>query len=93
MSIYSQLEVSMIVTDEFINELFINTNFGKPINDSIRKKKYLLGETLKHLTEGYWVGHTAFHIALDGGFIKDGKKSEPKELTAFGNAFITQLAE
>ena len=83
----------MKITDSFINDLFENTNFGKPINESTFKKRYLLGETLRHLVDGYWVGHTAYHIALDGGFVKDGKKSVPKVLTAFGVAFLNELNE
>ena len=81
----------MKITDEFISKLFIGKDFGEPINKSRYKKRHLLGETLRHLVEGFWVAEPAFLIAINGGFIKDGKKNTPKHLTAFGEAFIEEL--
>ena len=85
------INILMKITDETINELFSKTDFGKPINESIFKKRYLLGETLACLVGGYWVNAAAFNIALVGGLIHDGKKNNPKELTALGQSFLDEL--
>jgi hypothetical protein len=80
----------MDVTDEYINKLFIGTNFGESINNSVDEKNRLIYKTLIDLKHGYWSGHTSYHIVLNGGFIHDGKKCEPKKLTAFGDFFMSQ---
>jgi hypothetical protein len=81
----------MKITDEFISKLFIGKDFGERINKSRYKKRVFLGEILGHLLKGYWVEDSAFNIATNGGFIKDGKKNTPKQLTAFGEVFIEEL--
>ncbi len=80
-----------VVTDEFINKLFEGTNFGKPINGCVQKKREQIAKTLRDQTAGYWSGHTAYHIAVNGGFLKDAKRSTNKELTAFGAAFMSEF--
>lgn len=84
---------SIIVSDEYVNELFEGTNFGEVINNDVTEKRKQLHKTLTAVAKGSWSGHTAYHIVLDGGFIKDGKTGEPKELTALGNAFMSQFED
>ena len=78
----------MEFTDEFINELFVGTNFGATINESVTEKRILIAKTLNNQVDGYWSGHTAYNIVVDAGFLKDAKSSEKKELTAFGVEFL-----
>lgn len=78
----------MKITDEYINKLFENTNFGPEVNSSAEGKRKMLAKTLKNQVDGYWSGHTAYHIAINGGFLKDAKSGSPKELTALGELFL-----
>lgn len=77
----------MVVSDEYINQLFEGSNFGDAVNSCVKQKRALLAKTLRNQVEGYWSGHTAYHIAVDGGFLKDAKQG-PKRLTALGAAFL-----
>lgn len=78
----------MSVTDEFISELFEGTNFGALTNGSISLKRALIKRTLQCQLDSYWSGHTAYHIVVDGGFLKDGKSNTPKKLTKLGEDFM-----
>ena len=77
-----------VVSDEYINKLFEGTNFGEQINNCVKAKRKQLVKTLRDQVAGYWSGHTAYHIAVNGGFLKDAKKSEAKQLTVLGVAFL-----
>ena len=74
--------------DDYINKLFDGTNFGEPTNGSVEEKRKLIKESLRNQLDGFWTGRTMYHILIDGGFLKDAKTSEPKELTALGRAFL-----
>ena len=80
--------MSVDITDEYINKLFEGTNFGRPVNESVVKKRELIAKTLRNQVDGYWSGHTAYHIVIDGGFLLDAKSGKPKVLTALGEAFL-----
>ena len=86
----STLTDVLCVSDKFINELFAGTNFGESINNCVEAKRKQLAKTLRDQVHGYWSGHTAYHIAVDGGFLKDAKSGETKILTALGWAFIQE---
>ena len=77
-----------VVSDKFINDLFAGTNFGSAVNDSVDKKRELIAKTLHNQINGFWSGHTAYHIVVEGGFLIDAKSGEQKKLTALGQAFI-----
>lgn len=79
-----------IVSDKFINELFDGTNFGKPTNESVDKKRQQIAKTLRDQITGYWSGHTAYHIAVNGGFLHDAKSGDTKRLTALGILFLNE---
>lgn len=81
-------DTESVAPDAYINSLFENTNFGSDINSSPIKKRELLAKTLKNQVDGYWSGHTAYHIALNGGFLHDAKSGKQKRLTALGRAYI-----
>ena len=78
----------MSVTDDFINELFEGTNFGAPINGSIKMKRALIKKTLQNQMDAYWSGSTAYGIVVYGGFLRDGKSSTHKKLTKLGEDFM-----
>lgn len=60
-------------------------NLAKAGIDEQRKQ---LHKTLRDQTNGYWSGHTAYHLAVDGGFLVDGKSNTKKKLTEFGKIFM-----
>lgn len=78
----------MVLSDEFINKMFKGTNFGGKINNCVKAKREQILKTLKNQTEGYWSGHTAYHLVVDAGLLHDAKKDEDKKLTAIGVAFV-----
>jgi hypothetical protein len=80
----------MIVSNEYVDSLFEGTNFGESINSCVEEKRKLIAKTLRNQIDGYWSGHTAYHIAVHGGFLVDSKRSTHKRLTALGAAFLTQ---
>lgn len=63
-----------------------------PIED-MRKQLY---KNLKDQVNGFWSGHSAYRIMIDGGFLVDAErkyieetnKCEGKKLTAFGELFM-----
>jgi hypothetical protein len=81
-----------VLSDDFINQLFECTNFGEAINNCVEMKRKQIAKTLQNQVDGYWSGHTAYHIVVNAGFLKDGKRSTHKELTALGVAFLQEQA-
>ncbi|WP_415912291.1 hypothetical protein [Neptuniibacter sp. QD37_11] len=77
-------------TDDFIEQLFQGTNFGEPINNSTTLKRKQLVKTLTDQLNGFWSGHTAYHMVVDAGLLKDAKTSETKQLTALGELFLKE---
>lgn len=89
----------MIITDEYISELFSNISLGHRIvdtcsgtrtYDNVNEQKQQIYQALFDLTSGEWVGYTVYDIVLHGGFIHDGKKHKVKKLTALGIEFMSQ---
>ena len=78
----------MNVPDEYINELFEGTNFGPATNGCVKLKRKQLEKTLRDQVGGYWSGHTAYHIAISGGFLIDAKSGGKKMLTLLGRKFM-----
>lgn len=76
------------VTDDYINGLFADKDFGDPINECIKKKRELLLKGIRVQAQGMWSGHTLYHILIEGLFIKDGKTGEPKPITPMGLDFL-----
>ena len=77
-----------VLTDKYINSIFEDTNFGPLVSGCVTEKRKLIVKTLRNQLDGYWSGHTAYWIAVDGGFLYDSKTSEDKKLTALGAAFL-----
>jgi hypothetical protein len=51
------------------------------------KRKQIV-KTLQSQTDGYWSGHTAYHMVVNAGLLKDAKFNEKKHLTLVGKAFM-----
>lgn len=80
--------MSIEFSDEFIDGLFENTDFGTQINASTDLKRELIGETLQNQIDGYWSGSTAYSIVVNAGFLIDSKSGSEKKLTALGEEFM-----
>ena len=80
----------MMLSDNFINRLFDGARFGCRIDGSVEEKRKQIAKTLRDQVAGFWSGHTAYHIVIDGGFLKDAKSGEEKQLTALGEAFLSE---
>lgn len=79
-----------VVTDDYVNGLFAGTNFGPKTNSCVIEKRKQIAKTLRDQIGGYWSGHTAYHIAVNGGFLKDAKRSTKKKLTELGRQFLAE---
>ena len=56
--------------------------------DRMRKQ---LHKNLTDQLNGYWSGHTAYHLIVDGGFMYDAKSGDTKRLTALGKMFMSSM--
>jgi hypothetical protein len=83
--------LNITLSDQEINELFSNTNFGDKINNCVKAKRQQINKTLTDLISGYWSGHTAYNIVLKGKLIIDSSKGTAKELTPLGLSFMNEF--
>jgi hypothetical protein len=83
----------MTVMDNIILDLYRERWSGNLADGSIQEMRNQLHKTLTDQCNGYWSGHTAYHIARDGGFLIDAKheNKKPKKLTSFGKAFMESM--
>lgn len=81
----------MSKTDKIITELFQTRWCGDYVLSSLENMKDQLAKTLRDQVAGYWSGHTAYHIAVDGGFLNDAKSGEDKILTSMGLTFMSEM--
>ena len=81
------------MVDKIIQDLFEARWHGDHVLSSLDNMKTQLAKTLKNQIEGYWSGHTAYHIAVDGGFLIDSKSGSEKKLTKLGLAFLNQRSQ
>lgn len=80
----------MHITDEYLNDLFKDTAFSSAVRSSSEMQRKRLEKTLRDQVAGFWSGHTAYQIAVDGGFLKDSKRGTEKRLTKLGRTFLEQ---
>ena len=89
----------MNVIDKIIHELF-STRWTDDLNNSpIEDMRNQLYKNLKNQVDGFWSGHTAYHIMVDGGFIVDSKRvysedsnrAKGKKLTSLGKMFMDSM--
>lgn len=83
-------EVALSQLDQIIHGLFSTRWSGDLRNAPIKKMREQLYKNLKDQLNGYWSGHTAYHILIDGGFIVDAPKGK-KVATKLGQMFIGEM--
>ena len=85
--------------DKIIHRLF-STRWTDDLNNSpIKDMRNQLYKNLKNQVDGFWSGHTAYHIMVDGGFIidskriylKDSNRAKGKNLTSLGKMFMDSM--
>ncbi|MCP5007422.1 MAG: hypothetical protein GY941_26320 [Planctomycetes bacterium] len=74
--------------NKIIDQLFKDRWYGYLADADIEEKRAQLYKTLKNQTDGYWSGHTAYHLVVEGGFLIDAKSNTSKKLTALGEFFM-----
>lgn len=87
--------------DQLIEKLFKERWSGDLANGTLDDMKNQLHKTLSDQMAGYWSGHTAYHIAVDGGFLIDSKRKhlkgsnarEGKKLTELGVLFMESMVD
>ncbi len=84
-------KVAVSQIDQVIHELFSNNWTPDLRTASIDKMRAQLYKNLKNQLDGYWTGHTAYWILVNGGFIVDGPKGTVKQLTRFGSMFKEEM--
>ena len=85
--------------DKVIFKLFASRWCGELCNAPVEVMKKQLHKSLQDQVNGFWSGHTAYHIMVDGGFLIDSKrinipktnKAEGKKLTEFGKIFMDSM--
>lgn len=78
------------VIDSIIEPLYKARWSGDLANSPVSEMRHQLFKTLRDQTMGYWSGHTAYNIAVDGGFLINDKKGANKRLTSLGALFVEQ---
>jgi len=71
-----------------IKKLFSERWTDNLANADIEPQRKQLFKTLLDQTRGYWSGHTAYHLATEGGFLIDAKSNTYKKLTTLGQMFM-----
>ncbi|ETZ11011.1 hypothetical protein ACRW9P_22560 [Vibrio parahaemolyticus] len=77
--------------DQVIHELFSSCWVGSLSYGPIKSQRAQLYKNLKNQLDGYWTGHTAYWMLVEGGFIVDGPTGTAKQLTRFGSMFKKEM--
>lgn len=79
--------------DQIIYELFSSRWTGESVTCSLEAMKKQLYKNLTDQVNGYWSGHTAYQIMIDGGFLIDAPNTtgKPKQLTKLGELFFLSM--
>ncbi len=77
--------------DKVILDLFVLRWTGCKTLESIDAMRRQLHKNLQDQCDGYWSGHTAYSIMIDGGFLIGGKSGAKKDLTAIGKIFMDSM--
>lgn len=74
--------------NEIIEDMFNLCWHGEHTLSSIENMRKQLYKNLKDQLNGYWSGHSAYSIMVNGGFLINSKRGTKKELTELGKRFI-----
>lgn len=94
-------EEELSFTDFIIHGLFSSRWSGNLSSAPIEDMRQQLAKTLRDQMAGYWSGHAAYHLAVDGGFLIDSKRepigdsnmAKGKRLTVFGEKFMLSMGD
>lgn len=78
-------EIDQVIFNLFSDRWVESNPFVTKDIDSMKKQ---LHKNLRDQVNGYWSGHTAYHLMVGGGFLIDAKSGTKKKLTAFGQVFM-----
>ena len=86
-------------TDRIIKGLFVSRWTGDLNSAPIEKMRKQLHKNLHDQERGFWSGHSAYGIMVDGGFLIDSKRvrlegynmCEGKKLTVLGEIFMASM--
>ena len=95
-----KIEEQLSHTDTIIKALFSGRWSGDLNSAPIEDMREQLHKTLQNQVDGYWSGRTAYHIAVDGGFLIDSRREpkrdsnmcEGKKLTELGKLFMLSMS-
>ena len=79
--------------NQIIDKLFSERWTENLANAHIDDKRKQLHKNLQYQVDGYWSGHTAYHIMVDGGFLIDARSGAMKQLTELGKIFMNQMMD
>jgi len=85
--------------DKIIYKLFASRWSGDLCNSPIEDMRNQLHKNLQNQVDGFWSGHTAYNIMVDGGFLVDSKRinipktnmAKGKKLTELGQIFMDSM--
>lgn len=85
--------------DTIIKGLFSSRWSGDLSSAPIEEMRKQLHKNLQNQVDGYWSGHTAYSIMVDGGFLIDSKRepidgsnmAKGKRLTELGKIFMADF--
>jgi len=84
------MEVSSVI-DQIVVRLFSERWVGGGVTKDVASMKNQLHKNLQNQLDGYWSGHTAYHIMVDGGFLIDAKSGAEKKVTLLGQTFMADF--
>ena len=85
--------------NKIIYKLF-SERWSSDLSDSpIEDMRSQLHKNLQNQVDGFWSGHTAYHLMVDGGFLIDSKRvrikdtgmAKGKQLTVLGEMFMESM--
>ena len=85
--------------NKIIHKLFSERWSGDLSNAPIEDMRAQLHKNLQNQVDGFWSGHTAYHLMVDGGFLIDSKRirikdtgmAKGKKLTVLGEMFMESM--
>ena len=88
-------------TDKIIKKLFSERWGGNLAKAPVKEMRKQLNKNLQNQLDGFWSGHNAYSIMVDGGFLIDSKRvyigssnrAKGKKLTALGQMFMDSMAK
>lgn len=79
---------NIILTDEQIDLVWGNANFGETIS-----RREIVNENLLKIEQGYHIGHTASCILQELGLVQSQGIRKPLKLTQYGNRYLKEVLQ